>query len=238
VLALSVATASVEEAVRLALGHAARHDAGSGAVGNRQAVTQQEDDVLGLRRFGGAEHVPGNRLGFAAGLGDDFVGARLGDGHALEADRRRVGIGFLFDEFDLAAQHILGRLAVDRDRHVAFSNHAVKLDLHVERRAGEDRCTIERIDGGGAGDRGGCQTGRCSHEGEQAAHGLVLRMVRHKASLASAHVSRMTVGWAGLLQQLRRGAENRARFCQPAVQRAHGCAMIGRGCEMQRVTCP
>ncbi len=56
---------------------------------------------------------------------------------------------FLGDEFGLFAEHGFVVLAVDGDLDVFRLDHAIELDLEIEGRAGKNRGTVERIDGGG-----------------------------------------------------------------------------------------
>ncbi|MNE25600.1 hypothetical protein D3C80_1189330 [compost metagenome] len=161
----------VQAAIGLALGHALGHDAGSGAVSNRQAVGDQEDDVLGLGLFRRAIDVPGDALGLAAGGNFNLVVAGFCKRHAAQDDGRTedlVLVLFFGDEFDFLAESCLVILAVDGDLDVFRLYDFIELDFEIERRAGQDRRAIERVDFGSLSGAG--ENGRSDQGGKEFAH--------------------------------------------------------------------
>ncbi len=143
-----------ETTVRLALGHALGHDAGSGAMRHGKTVTDQEDHVLGLWLRRGAINVPGHALGFRTSRDFNLVVAGIRDRQCAQHDggTEDLVLVLLFcNELDILAEHRLVVLAVDGDLDVLRLHDRAELDLEIEWRAGQDRRPIKRKDVRGVG---------------------------------------------------------------------------------------
>ncbi|MNY16786.1 hypothetical protein D3C86_1500700 [compost metagenome] len=125
-----------------------------------QAVGDQEDDVLGFCLGRRAINGPGDRLGFGTGRNFDLVVTGAGERDPTQDDGRTkdlVLVLFFGDELRILAESGLVILAVDGDLDVFRLYDGSELDFEIERRTGQDRSTIKRINLGslnGAGKKG------------------------------------------------------------------------------------
>ncbi len=160
----------VEAAIGLSFRHALRHDPRRGAMCNREAVGNEEDDVPCNGRVRRVVDFPRHRLRLISGPSDNGIGSGFGDTDAIDTDGRRLDAFLLLDEPGILAKHFCRRAAVDGQFDFTFRNHIVEFDLQVKGGRDEDGGAVDRIDGRGMGQGHAEQGCGRREQGQNSAH--------------------------------------------------------------------
>ena len=137
----SIASSPPIAALDDALGQHAR----GGAVGDRHAVADEQDDVLRLcSRRAVDPPAYGCRLVAVPGLDRELAGRELSAAYPV---RRSIVAVFLLGEDRLLAEHPARVAAVDQHLNGSLPRSARELDLEVEARAHQDLGLVYGIDG-------------------------------------------------------------------------------------------